>query len=70
MTPVTNAAQADKQQREVCCSSLFTQCLMMPFEEIWFPKAIFKLELSPTSFYKMCNHTKSNQQMVLQMNVI
>lgn len=33
-------------------------------EEIWLPKAKFKLELNTASFYKICTHSELNQQMV------
>jgi len=56
MIPVTNAAQTDKQA--TTRALLFFFVYLMLNEEIWFPKALFKLELSTTSFYKM-NQIKS-----------
>ncbi len=65
MIPVTNAAQTDKQATEGALLFFFVYLTLNDaFEEIWFPKAIFKLELTTTPLYKMCNHTKLNQQMV------
>lgn len=53
MRPVTNAAQTEKQAAEAALLFGFVYLpLNDAFEEIWLPKAIFKLELGTVSLFK------------------
>lgn len=64
MIPVTNAEQTDQAMKGALLFFFVYLMLKDAFEELWFPKAVFKLELSIISFYKICNHSNLNQQMV------